>query len=174
MMKWYVVTTYSGYEEKAEKALREKIKQEGMEKYFGEIFIPKEDVVEIVKGIRKTSSKRFYPGYIFIQMELNEKTWRLVRSTPRIGSFIGHSKPISIPEKEIERIKKMMHEGTAKLKPRITFEKGDNVRVISGPFANMTGIVDEVKPEKQKLKVLVSIFGRPTPVELDYAQVEKT
>lgn len=173
-MKWYVITTYSGYEEKAVKALQERIKQEGMGEYFGEILIPKENVVEVIKGVRKVGSKRFYPGYIFIQMELNEKTWKLVRTTPRIGSFIGHSKPITVAEKEIARIKEMMQEGMSKIKPIVTFEKGDTVRVIEGPFANMSGTVDEVKPEKQKLKVLVSIFGRPTPVELDYAQVEKT
>ncbi len=172
--KWYVVHTYSGFEEKVMASLKEKIKATGKERYFGEILVPSEKVVDIVKGEKKTSSRKFFPGYILIQMELNDDTWHLVRSIPRVTGFVGGANtPSTISEEEVRKITRQMEEGAVKPKPKVFFDRGENVRVIDGPFTNFTGIVEEVKPEKGKIRVLVSIFGRATPVELDFVQVEK-
>lgn len=173
-MKWYVIQTYSGYENKVKAALQERIKASGLEDQFGEILIPTENVVEIVRGQKRTSSRKFYPGYIFVQMDLNEGSWHLVKNTPKVASFIGHQTPAAVPEEQIKRVTQQIAEGAIKPKPRMVFQEGDGVRVIDGPFANFTGTIDEVKPDKQKVRVKVSIFGRPTPVELDFVQVEKT
>ena len=172
--KWYVVHTYSGYEAKAKQALLEKIKYLKKDDFFGEILIPQENVVEMVKGKKKTQSRKFFPGYILVNMVMNEETWHLVKNTPKITGFVGGGKtPPSIPDKDVERITSKISEGTMKPKPKFSFEKGESVRVVDGPFQNFNGIVDEVKPDKGKLRVLVSIFGRSTPVELDFIQVEK-
>lgn len=173
-MKWYVVQAYSGYENKVKLSLQERIKQAGMDHLFGEILIPKENVQETRGGTRRVSSRTFYPGYIFVQMELNENTWHLVKDTPKVSGFVGGRHPTPVPETEISAIAQQVAEGAAKPKPRVVFEQGDHVRVIDGAFANFTGTIEEVKPDKQKVRVLVSIFGRATPVELDYGQVEKT
>lgn len=171
---WYVVHTYSGFENKAKKALEEQIKSKSLEDSFGEILIPSEDVVELVRGKKRTTTKKFFPSYLLVQMELNDQTWHLVKSTPKITGFVGGTTtPPSIPDSEVERITSQISEGTLKPKHKLDFEKGDPVRVIDGPFSNFNGIVDDVKPEKGKLRVLVSIFGRATSVELDYMQVEK-
>ncbi len=172
--KWYVVHTYSGYEQKAKKALEERIRQHNMEQMFGSILVPAEDVVEVKKGTKRRTKRHFFPGYILVNMELNEVTWRLVKDTPKITGFVGGSRnPSVVPEEEVARITHQIEEGTLKPKAKIEFEKGENVRVISGPFSSFTGIVDNVNETKGKLRVLVSIFGRATPIELDFTQVEK-
>ncbi len=172
--QWYVIHTYSGFENRAKQNLEEKIKNLGKEKYFSEILVPTETVVELVKGKRKTSQRKIFPGYILVKMELNEETWHIVKGTPKVTGFAGDgTKPIPISEKEVEEIIAQMKEGVSKAKPKVTFNVGDSVRVIDGPFVNFVGTIEEIKPEKRKLKVLVSIFGRATPVELDFIQVEK-
>ena len=172
-LKWYVVHTYSGHENKARLSLQERVKQLSMDQSFGQVLIPTESVLEMVKGQRRTTTRKFYPGYMFVQMELNEASYHLVKNTPKITGFLGGQNPTPVPEKDIAIINTQMSEGAVKPKPRISFEQNESVRVIDGPFANFSGIVEEVKPEKQKVRVLVSIFGRATPVELDFAQVEK-
>jgi len=175
-MKWYAVHTYSGHENKARLALQERVRNASLEGSFGEILIPTESVIEMVKGQKRTTTRKFYPGYMFVQMDLNDETYHLVKNTPRITGFLGGDKgnrPTPVPEEEIAAISTQMTEGAIKPKPKVLFDEGENVRVIDGPFSNFTGIVEEVRPEKQKVRVLVSIFGRATPVELDFAQVEK-
>ncbi len=172
-MKWYVVHTYSGYENRARMSLLERIKNAALEDYFGEVLIPTESVMEVVKGQRRTSTRKFYPGYMFVQMVLDDRAFHLVKSTPKITGFLGGRKPTPVPEREITGIHLAMSDGKGKPKPKVVFEQGDNVRVIDGPFSNFSATVEEVKPDKQKVRVLVSIFGRATPVELDFTQVEK-
>lgn len=173
--RWYVVHTYSGYEHKAKIALEERIRSLGKEGMFSEILVPSENVVEMKKGVKKTSSRRFFPGYILVKMELNNDAWHLVKNTPKVTGFVGSGNtPASVPEEEVRRITKQIDEGTLRPKPKVEFEKGESVRVMDGPFATFAGVVEEVNPEKGKLKVLVSIFGRSTPIELDFMQVEKT
>jgi transcriptional antiterminator NusG len=172
-MKWFVVHTYSGHENRARLSLLERVRNAGLQDSFGEVFIPTESVLEVVKGQRRTSTRKFYPGYMFVQMELNEKTFHLVKNTPKITGFLGGTNPTPVREKEISAISTAMSEGQTKPKPKVVFEQGDSVRVIDGPFSNFSATVEEVKPDKQKVRVLVSIFGRATPVELDFAQVEK-
>jgi transcription termination/antitermination protein NusG len=176
-MRWYVVHTYSGFENKAKKSLEDKIRLEGLGDQFGEILIPMEQVVEMVKGEKKTSKRKFFPGYILVQMLMNDRTWHLVKNTPKVTGFVGaaaNEQPPPISDAEVTRLTTQISEGTLKPKPRVQFSDGDTVRVIDGPFANFNGTVEEVNPEKGRVKVLVSIFGRATPVELDFMQVEKT
>ncbi len=174
-MKWYVVHTYSGYEQKAKLALQERIKQQRMEKYFGEVLIPSENVIELVRGEKKTTTRKFFPGYMLVRMVLNEGSWHLVKNTPKITGFVGNAiTPPSVPDEQISKITNQMQEGTLKPKPKVQFQEGESVRVIDGPFVNFSGVVEEVKPDKGKLRVLVSIFGRSTPVELEFVQVEKS
>lgn len=177
--KWYVVHTYSGHEHRAKKSLQERIKNERLDELFGEILIPTESVVELGKnGVRKTSKRKFFPGYILVNMCLNDRTWHLVKSTAKITGFVGGGKdPLNVPdvpEVEVQRLTRQIDEGILKPKPKMEFESGETVRVIHGPFQNFNGTVEDVKPEKGKLRVMVSIFGRSTPVELDFMQVEKT
>jgi transcriptional antiterminator NusG len=176
--QWYVVHTYSGYERKAKAALEERIRTLGKQDLFGDILVPEEPVVELVKGRKKTSTRKFFPGYILVQMELNDETWHIVKSTQKITGFVGGSNdPRTIPpvsEAEVSDIYRQVQEGTLRPKPKVSFEVGEGVKVIDGPFQDFTGVVEEVKPEKGKLRVLISIFGRATPVELDLVQVEKT
>jgi len=174
-MKWYGVHTYSGYENKVKANLEERIRALGAEEFFGEVLIPSETVVELKKGERKTSSRKFFPGYILVQMELNDETWHVVKDTPKVTGFVGGAKtPPAIPDAEVNKITARMEEGIERPKPKVEFEIGETVRVVDGPFLNFTGVVEDVKPEKGKLKVMVSIFGRVTPVELEFIQVEKT
>lgn len=171
-LKWYVVHTYSGFEGKVKRSLEERIEISGMKDLFGEILIPEEDIVELVKGEKKTSKRKFFPGYILVRMELNDDTWHIVKNTPKVTGFIGSKdKPSPISDEEVEALRTRIDEGTLKPKPKFKFESGDHVRIIDGPFTNFDGIIDEVKPEKGKLRVIVSIFGRSTPVELDFIQV---
>ena len=162
-MKWYVVQAYSGYENKVKLSLEERIKQAGMEGRFGNILIPKENVQESRGGKRRLSSRTFYPGYIFVQMDLDDQTWHLIKDTPKVNGFVGGRHPSPVPEREIAAIEQQVEEGAAKPKPRVEFEKGDHVRVTDGAFANFTGAIEEVNHEKHKVRVLVSIFGRATP-----------
>ncbi len=173
--KWYIVHTYSGFEHKVKSSLEERIKAENKEAFFGQVLVPTEKVIELVKGQRKASSRKFYPGYILVQMELNDETWHLVRHTPKVTGFIGsQDRPIPLSDEEAEAIIAQMEQGIQKPRPKYRFEKGDEVRVVDGPFANFSGILDEVMPDKGKVRVLVSIFGRSTPVELDFVQVQRT
>ncbi len=171
-LKWYVIHTYSGFENKVKRSLEEMIETSGMRDFFGEILVPEEDIVELVKGEKKTSKRKFFPGYILVKMEMNDETWHIVKNTPKVTGFIGSKdKPAPIPDSEVEALRVRIDEGTLKPKPKFKYETGDHVRIIDGPFTNFDGIVDEVKPEKGKLRVIVSIFGRSTPVELDFIQV---
>ncbi len=178
--RWYVVHTYSGFENKAKKSLEERIRLEGMADWFGEILIPTEQVVEMVKGEKRTTKRKFFPGYIIVQMAMDDRSWHLVKSTPKITGFVGGTQTMepekipSIKEDEVRRLTQQISEGVNKPKPKVQFETGDNVRVIDGPFSNFNGTVEEVDGAKGRVKVLVSIFGRATPVELDFMQVEKT
>jgi transcriptional antiterminator NusG len=173
-MKWYVVHTYSGHENKAKLSLFDRVRQAGLTDKFGDILIPTDTVVELVKGQKRSTTRKFFPGYMFVQMDLDQGTFHLVKNTPKITGFLGGTNPQPVKETEIQNINVAMSEGAARPKARISFEVSETVRVIDGPFANFTGVVVEVKPEKQKIRVNVSIFGRATPVELDFAQVEKS
>ena len=178
--KWYVVHTYSGFENKAKKSLEERIRLEKMDDWFGEILIPTEQVVEMIKGEKRTTKRKFFPGYIIVQMSMDDRSWHLVKSTPKITGFVGGTQTMepekipSIKEDEVRRLTLQISEGVNKPKPKVQFETGDNVRVIDGPFSNFNGTVEDVDATKGRVKVLVSIFGRATPVELDFMQVEKT
>jgi len=171
--KWYIVHTYSGHENKAKLTLLERVRNANLQDYFGEVLVPTESVMEVVKGQRRTTTRKFFPGYMFVQMVLDDRTFHLVKNTPKITGFLGGTKPTPVPEREITGVQTNMTEGKAKPKARVVFEVGDSVRVIEGPFANFSAKVEEVKADKQKLKVSLSMFGRTTSVELDFAQVEK-
>lgn len=172
--QWYIVHTFSGYEQKAKAALEERVKALGKQEYFGEVLVPVEKVVELVKGKKKTSSRKFFPGYILVQMELNDDTWHVVKETPKVTGFVGGStNPPPVSDEEVRTITQQMEEGAIKPKPRVLFSVGENVKVVDGPFADFNGVVEEVKPDKGKLRVLISIFGRATPVELEFVQVER-
>jgi len=175
-MGWYVVHTYSGYENKAKLALLDRMKTLDYEEYFGDILVPEEQVVERTKtGKTRNVSRRFYPGYMLVQMDLTNETWHVVKDTPKVTGFVGgnNRKPSQVPPHEVARILGQISKESVEAKPKIQFDKGESIRVVDGPFANFNGVVDEVRPDKGKLRVLVSIFGRSTPVELDYIQVEK-
>ena len=171
--RWYVVHTYSGHENKVKKSLEERIKLYEKEELFGDVLIPSEKVVEVVKGKKNETSRKFFPGYILVNMILDNETWHIVRDTPKVTGFVGGSSPTPISDDEVAEITHQISEGMMRPKPKVSLEKGDNVRVTDGPFANFSGTVDEVKPDKGKVRVLVSIFGRSTPIELDFIQVEK-
>ncbi len=172
--RWYIVHTYSGHEQKAMRSLLDRAKTMGMEEHFDEVLIPEETVVEMVKGERRTSKRKYFPGYILVRMELNDETWHVVRGTPKITGFVGGDKrPPPISDEEVARMTEQIKEGATKPKPKILFDEGENVRVIDGPFANFSGYVDEVMTEKEKVRVMVHVFGRATPVVLDYTNVEK-
>jgi transcriptional antiterminator NusG len=180
--KWYVVHTYSGYEQKAKAALEERVRSLKMEGKIGEVVVPVERVQELGKGgERKVSSRKFFPGYIFVNMNLDEETWHLIRNTPKVTGFVGHSAVSNavpdvpeVPESEVRAIRQQMEEGALRPQPKVRFEIGESVKVINGPFQDFNGTVEEVKPDKGKVRVLISIFGRATPVELDFVQVEKS
>ncbi|MDD2581432.1 MAG: transcription termination/antitermination protein NusG [Desulfuromonadaceae bacterium] len=172
-MKWYGVHTYSSFENKVRLNLLESIKNEGMESSFEEILIPCETVVELKKGEKKTSSRKFFPGYILVKMELTDETWHLVKETAKVTGFVGGNTPFPISDEEVNKITRRMEEGAEKPRPKVLFEVGETVRVIDGPFLNFSGVVEDVKPDKGKLRVTVTIFGRATPVELEFMQVEK-
>jgi transcriptional antiterminator NusG len=171
--KWYGIHTYSGFENKVRLSLLERIKNQGLEEQFGEVLIPSETVVELKKGEKRTSSRKFFPGYILVNMDLNDETWHVVKETSKVTGFVGGNNPAAIPDEEVMKITKRIEEGAEKPRPKVLFEVGETVRVIDGPFLNFSGVVEDVKPDKGKLRVMVSIFGRATPVELEFMQVEK-
>ncbi|ACY16519.1 transcription termination/antitermination protein NusG [Haliangium ochraceum] len=171
--KWYVVHTHAGYEQRVRETLQQRAVALGFKDNIGEILVPTLNVMEVVKGKRKTSTKKFFPGYIFVQMEFTDSVYHLIRNTPKVTGFVGGNTPQPVPESEISVIHNTMSDNHSKPRPKVMFEQGDNVRVTDGPFASFTATVEEVKPDKQKLRVLVTIFGRATPVELDFTQVEK-
>ena len=175
-MRWYVVHAYSGFEKSVARNLIERIERAGMKDRFGEILVPVEEVVEMKGGQKKTAERKFFPGYVLVQMEMDDDTWHLVKSTPKVTGFVGGTatKPAPISEKEVQSILDQMREGVEKPKPKILFEVGETVRVIDGPFTDFNGNVEEVNYDKSKLRVSVMIFGRATPVELGFGQVEKT
>lgn len=173
-LKWYIIQVYSGFENKVKTALEERIASSAHPEKFGEVVLPTEQVVELVKGKRRESSRKFYPGYILVQMALDDETWYIVNNTAKVTGFLGgRDKPTPIPDKEAERILNRMEAGKLQPKPKFHFEVGDEIRVVDGPFNNFNGTVQDVNPEKGKIRVLVSIFGRPTPVELDFIQVSR-
>ena len=174
-MRWYTVHAYSGFENSVKEKLQERIDRADMQGLFGEILVPVEEVVEMKGGQKSISKRKFFPGYIFVQMELTDESWHLVKSTPRVTGFVGGSgnRPIPITDKEVENIRAQVKEGEDKPKPKVLFEVGENVRVKEGPFTDFNGNVEEVNYDKNKLRVSVLIFGRATPVELDFGQVEK-
>ncbi len=175
-LKWYVVNAYSGFEQKAKMALEDRVRTHEMEDLFGEVRVPEETVVELVRGEKKTSKRKFFPGYMLVNMVMNQDTWHLVKETPKITGFIGgdESQPEPLGPDEVNKILQQVEEGAASPKAKLNFSEGETVKVIDGPFTDFSGTVEEVKPEKGKLKVLISIFGRATPVELDFIQVEKS
>jgi transcriptional antiterminator NusG len=173
-MHWYVVQAYAGFESKAKQSLEERIRLNNLQALFGEVHVPQETVVELVKGQKKTSTRKFFPGYILVQMVMNEESWHLVKETPKINGFVGDAtNPVPMSEEEVARVFTQVEEGAASPRAKMNFEQGDAVKVIDGPFAEFNGTIEEVRPEKGKVKVLISIFGRATPVELDFMQVEK-
>lgn len=180
-MKWYVIQTQSNYEKRVQAAIREQTLLQGVEKDVAEVIIPTEEVVEMKKGAKggpqaKTTERKFFPGYVLVKANMTDKVWHVIKSIPRVTAFVGagrNSKPLPISEREAERILKQMQDGVEKPRPLVNFEVGEQVRVNDGPFASFTGVVDEVDEDKSRLKVSVSIFGRATPIDLEFTQVEK-
>jgi transcriptional antiterminator NusG len=172
-IRWYVIHVYSGFEKKVAESIREQARQSGMEDLFDQVLVPTEEVVELRRGQKVSSERKFFPGYVLIKMDLNDETWHLVKNTPKVTGFLGNRRPSPITEKEAERILQQVQEGVERPKPSVIFEVGEQVRVADGPFTSFNGMVEEVDEERARLKVAVSIFGRSTPVELEYSQVEK-
>ncbi|HYU13761.1 MAG TPA: transcription termination/antitermination protein NusG [Stellaceae bacterium] len=172
--RWYVIHVYSGFEKKVATAIREQAEQKGLGDRFEEILVPTEEVVEVKRGAKVSSERKFFPGYVLIKMDLDDETWHLVKNTAKVTGFLGgRGRPSPISEAEAARIMRQVQEGIERPKPSITFEVGEQVRVSDGPFTSFNGVVEEVDEEKSRIKVAVSIFGRATPVELEYSQVEK-
>ena len=173
--KWYVVHAYSGFEKNVARALKERIELSGLDEYFGEIMVPTEEVVEMRAGQKRRSERKFFPGYVLVEMELNDQTWHMVKETPRVMGFIGGKadSPAPLTEREAQAILDRVQAGSEKATPKTVFEPGELVRVIDGPFNDFNGVVEEVNYEKSRLNVAVTIFGRSTPVEFDFSQVEK-
>ncbi|MBP6862475.1 transcription termination/antitermination protein NusG [Neisseriaceae bacterium CLB008] len=173
--RWYVVHAYSGFEKNVQKTLLERIAREEMGDLFGKILVPVEEVVDMKNGRRTISERKFFPGYVLVEMEMTDESWHLVKSTPRVSGFIGGTgnRPLPISQREVDAIMQQIQTGVEKPKPKVEFEVGEKVRVNEGPFADFNGTVDEVNYERNKLRVSVQIFGRETPVELDFVQVEK-
>ena len=172
--RWYVIHVYSGFEKKVASAIREQAEQKGVAGRFEQILVPTEEVVEVKRGAKVSSERKFFPGYVLVKMDLDDETWHLVKNTAKVTGFLGgRGRPSPISENEAARIMRQVQEGIERPKPSITFEIGEQVRVSDGPFTSFNGIVEEVDEEKSRIKVAVSIFGRATPVELEYSQVEK-
>lgn len=174
-LPWYVVNTYSGFELYAKKSLLERVKSRGLETRFGNVLVPQETVVELVRGKKKTSTRKFFPGYMLVQMDLDDETWHIVSDTPKVTGFVGDTRsPMPISKEEVESLTQQMAGAQTRARPRVSFEEGDTVKVIDGPFKEFNATVEEVNTDKGRLRVLISIFGRNTPVELDFVQVEKS
>jgi len=173
--RWYVVHAYSGYEKQVMRSLQERIKHAEMEDLFGQIIVPTEEVVEMKAGQKRKSERKFFPGYVFVEMEMTEATWHLIKATPRVLGFISGTadRPAPISEREAEAMLSRIRDSEDKPRPRTLFEPGETVRVVDGPFADFSAVVEEINYEKSRLQVAVAIFGRSTPVELEFSQVEK-
>jgi transcriptional antiterminator NusG len=173
--RWYVVHAYSGFEKSVQRALLERIQRQEMQDSFGQVLVPVEEVVELKQGQKSISESKFFPGYVLVEMEMNDESWHLVKSTPKVTGFVGGTanKPTPISEKEVEKIMQQMQDGVEKPRPKVLFEPGEIVRVKDGPFTDFHGSVEQVNYEKNRLRVSVTIFGRATPVELEFGQVEK-
>ena len=173
---WYVVHAYSGFEQQVKRSLEERVKRKGLDEFFGGILVPTEEVVEMREGQKRKSERKFFPGYVLVQMEMDDDTWHLVKDTPRVMGFIGGTsdKPAPITDKEADAILNRVQEGIEKPRPKVLFEPGEVVRINDGPFNDFNGVVEEVDYEKNRLRVEVSIFGRSTPVDLEFSQVEKS
>jgi transcriptional antiterminator NusG len=172
--KWYVVHTYSGYENKVKQSLEERLQSQNLQEKVSRILIPTEDVIEIKGGKKRVSARKYFPGYIMVEMEMDDDLWYLIKNTPRVTGFLGGKKdPTPLLEEEVKALLQRVEGESTKPKPKVQFQQGESVRVIDGPFTNFTGVVDEISPERGKVKVMVSIFGRATPVELEFLQVEK-
>lgn len=173
--RWYIVHAYSGFEKKIAKAIQEDAAQQGLSHMFEEVTVPAEDVLEMRRGKKVSMEKKFFPGYVLVKMEMNDASWHLVKSIPKVTGFLGGggNRPQPISQKEAERIFSQLQEGMEKPKDRVIFEVGEQIKVIDGPFESFVGVIEEVDPEKERIKVSVSIFGRPTPVDLQFSQVEK-
>ena len=173
--RWYVVHAYSGFEKSVQRALVERITRAGMQEFFGQILVPVEEVVEMKSGQKSISERKFFPGYVLVEMDMNDESWHLVKSTPKVTGFIGGTatKPTPISEKEVAKIMQQIQEGVEKPRPKVLFETGEMVRIKEGPFTDFNGNVEEVNYEKSRMRVAVTIFGRSTPVELQFDQVEK-
>jgi transcriptional antiterminator NusG len=172
--QWFIVHTYSGFEKKVKTSLEQRVKAYGLADEIGEILIPTEDVIEMRGGKKVVSSKRFFPGYLLVEMTMSDEAWHVVKNTPKVTGFVGAgAKPTPLSRDEVDQILNQVTAAAEKPKPKYSFEKGDQVRINEGPFTNFNGVVDEVNSEKSTLKVMVTIFGRSTPVELDFLQVEK-
>jgi len=173
--RWYVVHAYSGFEKSVQRALVERIARAGMQEFFGQILVPVEEVVEMKAGQKSISERKFFPGYVLVEMNMNDESWHLVKSTPKVTGFIGGTatKPTPISEKEVAKIMQQIQEGVEKPRPKVLFETGEMVRIKEGPFTDFNGNVEEVNYEKSRMRVAVTIFGRSTPVELQFDQVEK-
>ena len=174
--RWYVVHAYSGFEKSVQRALVERVARDGMQDFFGQILVPVEEVVEMRNGQKSITERKFFPGYVLVEMEMNDDTWHLIKSTPKVTGFVGGTanKPTPISDKEVDKIMQQMKDGVDKPRPKVLFEVGEMVRVKEGPFTDFNGSVEDVNYEKSKIRVSVTIFGRATPVELDFGQVEKT
>lgn len=174
-MNWYIVHAYSNFEKKVAEAIMLAAKDKDLEQFIEEVFVPTEEVTEVRRGRKINTERRFFPGYVLVKMEMNDQTYHLIKDTPKVTGFLGSgSKPLPVPQKEVDRIRGVMEDGEARPRPTITFEIGESVRVTDGPFASFSGVVEDVDEEATRLKVAVSIFGRATPVELEFTQVEKS
>jgi transcriptional antiterminator NusG len=172
--EWYIVHTYSGFEKKVSESLQQRVQAYGLQDEIGEVLIPTEDVVEMRAGKKTVSSKRFFPGYILVEMIMSDNAWHVVKNTPKVTGFVGAgSKPIPLTREEVDHILNQVTEAAEKPKPKYSFDRGDQVRINEGPFTSFNGVVDDVNIDRNTLKVMVTIFGRATPVELDFLQVEK-
>ncbi len=172
-MRWYVLHVYSGFEKKVAESIKEQAEKKGWADRIGEVLVPTETVVDVQKGKKVESERKFFPGYVLIQMEMNDDTWHMVKQTPKTTGFLGGKKPVAMSQREAEQVMRQMQEGVEKPRSRVVYEVGEQIRVTEGPFASFNGVVDEVDTDKSRLKVSVTIFGRPTAVELEFGQVEK-